>query len=103
MKSGRLGENIILVRVPGIEPRAPVLMFRLVKWVGGAHCRSAVFAFKECLCQSHLLLPLLAVVDVRMHAKGDPAYIPIPAHILDFVFNDLPFLYISILLLWLLY
>jgi len=32
------------------------------------------FAFKECLCQSTLLLALLAVVDVRMYAKGDPAY-----------------------------
>jgi hypothetical protein len=47
MKSERLGENIILVRVPGIEPRAPVLMCRLVKWLGVAHCRFAVLPLKS--------------------------------------------------------
>jgi hypothetical protein len=46
MKSERLGENI-LVRVPGIEPRAPVLMFRLVKCLGVAHCRSTVLPLKS--------------------------------------------------------
>jgi hypothetical protein len=67
--------------------------------MGFADCRPAVLPLKSVSVKPNLLPPLLAVVDVRMYAKGDSAYIPIPAHIRDFVFNDLPFLYISILLL----